>query len=212
MTHSLPGKEPHMGPFEYLEFLQNAYSISKSTFLEVDVGPLHIFIHWRNVASLARSICFRSLFGLRWASGEGLCSGPEVLPVMPLGTCDSWILSRSSPWNDYRGWGQHSLHRHHRWGAREERLQQPLDAKRVPLNSFSSWAYEFHEHWWKRIIQSNDGFKLFFIGSVNTLLPIKATQPHPATTAVYLVGFKLCVRWVHLCTSWCLILNVFLAP
>ena len=212
MTHSLPGKEPHMCPFEYLEFLQNAYSISKSTFLEVGVGPLHTFIHWRNVASLARSICFRSLFGLRWASGEGLCSGPEVLPVMPLGTCDSWILSRSSPWNDYRGWGQHSLHRHHRWGAREERLQQPLDAKRVPLNSFSklslwiSWTLVEVDYskWWL--------FQAFFTGSVNTLLPIKATQPHPATTAVYLVGFKLCVTWVHLCTSWCLVLNVFLTP
>lgn len=146
-----------MGPFESLEFVQNAYSISKSTFLKVDVGPQHIFMHWRNVASLARSICFRSLFGLRWASGEGLCSGPEVLPVMPLGTCDSWMLSRSSPWNDYRGWGQHSLHRHHRWGAREERLQQPLDAKRVPLNSFSklslwiSWTLveaDYSKQWW----------------------------------------------------------------
>ena len=88
----------------------------------------------------------------------------------------------------------------------------PLDAKRVPLNSFSklslwiSWTLvevDYSKQWW---------FQAFFIGSVNTLLPIKATQPHPATTAVYLVGFKLCVRWVHLCTSWCLVLNVFLAP
>ena len=74
-------------------------------------------------------------------------------------------------------------------------------------------GYEFHEHWWKWIIQSDGCFKPLFIGSGGTsLLHSLAHESNPTaplTTPVYLVGFKLCVRWVHLCTLCCLVLNVF---
>lgn len=178
-----------MGPFEYLGFLQNAYSISKSTFLEVDVGPLQIsliFIHWRNMASLGFHL-FQVLIWIAvskwwrpvqwpWGSGDAV------------GNVDSWILSRSSPWNDYQGWGQHSLHRHHRWGAGKRgcilwMLWAPKLFFKVEL--MNSWTLVEVDcsKWWL--------FQAFLHRFSKRSLRIKANQPHPAT--------------VHLCTSWCLV-------